>query len=65
VECEDGIVGNVVGFDVDEYTAEIMALIVVVKALGKRAAVPMPWTRSIRSGKVQLQCRRADVESLI
>lgn len=65
VECSDGEVGPLKGVAVDEITDEVTGLIVDVGHSGMIATVPTAWARKLGPARIQLQCRKPEVNALI
>lgn len=64
--CDSEVVsGQLVGVEVDDYTAEATILYVRLQGDGeKTVAVPMAWAGSVSGRQIKLQCARTDLEGL-
>ena len=65
VNCHEAPAGNLVGLITDDYTGELITLIVALQGEhGKHVAVPMAWSRSLSQGRIRLECSHQDLFSL-
>ncbi len=61
VVFSDGEAVGLQGFIIDDFTAEVTALLVHLPSRPVPATIPLAWASSLRGDQITLQCTKADV----